>query len=230
LTKVLVVDDDPKILKVVDHSLRREGYEIYTAADGEQAVEMAGRIKPDLIVLDLMLPKLNGFEVCRKIKNGRDVPIIILSARGDEIDKIMGFTLGVDDYQTKPFSPAELLMRVKAVLRRSANAVTEGQPKGEPLAYPGLQVNRSKREVITHGSAVELTAKEFELLWLLASHPNQVFTRAQLLEQIWDISFLGEENTVTVHIRRLREKIEKDPGQPEFIKTIWGVGYKFETS
>jgi DNA-binding response OmpR family regulator len=227
LAKILVVDDEPKILKVVEHSLRREGHEICTAADGEAAVQTVERIKPDLVVLDLMLPKMDGFEVCRKIKSRRDVPIIILSARGDEVDKIMGFTLGVDDYQTKPFSPAELALRVKAVLRRSNSAGEETQSK-DALSFPGLEVNRKSREVKTHGSAVELTAKEFELLWLLASHPNQVFSRSQLLEQIWDISFFGDENTVTVHVRRLREKIEKDPGEPGFIKTVWGVGYKFE--
>jgi len=229
VAKILVVDDEPKILKVVEHTLRREGYEIFTAADGEEAVEMAERLKPDLIVLDLMLPKLNGFEVCRKIKSRQDVPIIILSARGDEVDKIMGFTLGVDDYQTKPFSPAELALRVKAVLRRSVSSADSRQDK-DVLVFDGLEVNRKTREVKSHGRPVELTAKEFELLWLLASHPNQVFSRDQLLERIWDISFFGDENTVTVHVRRLREKIEKDPGQPGFVKTVWGVGYKFEVS
>lgn len=227
MAKILVVDDEPKILKVVEHTLRRDGYEIYTAMDGEQAVEAAESIKPDLIVLDLMLPKLNGFEVCRQIKSRWDVPIIILSARCNEVDKIMGFTLGVDDYQTKPFSPAELALRVKAVLRRSKGAA-DGPQTTESLAFSGLEINRKSREVKVHGAVVELTAKEFDLLWHLASHPNQVFTRGQLLEQIWDISFFGDENTVTVHVRRLREKIEKDPGQPNFIKTVWGVGYKFE--
>lgn len=227
MTKILVVDDEPKILKVVEHSLRREGYEIYTAVDGEQAVETAERIKPDLIVLDLMLPKLNGFDVCRKIKSQRDVPIIVLSARSDEVDKIMGFTLGVDDYQTKPFSPAELVLRVKAVLRRNKTGAEANQAK-DIISFLSLEVNRKSREVKIHGAVVDLTAKEFDLLWLMASHPNQVFSRSQLLEQIWDVSFFGDENTVTVHVRRLREKVEKDPGQPEFIKTVWGVGYKFE--
>lgn len=226
MVKVLVVDDEPKILKVIEHSLRREGYEIHTAMDGQQALEAAERIKPDLIVLDLMLPKINGFDVCRKIKSQRDIPIIVLSARSDEVDKIMGFTLGADDYQTKPFSPAELVLRVKAVLRRS-QPVDVDQAK-EMLSFPGLEINRKSREVRIRGAVVELTAKEFDLLWLMASYPNQVFSRSQLLEQIWDVSFFGDENTVTVHVRRLREKIEIDPGQPEYIKTVWGVGYKFE--
>lgn len=227
MSKILVVDDEPKILKVVEHSLRRDGYEIFTAADGEEALAVAERIEPDLIVLDLMLPKINGFEVCRQIKDRRDVPIIILSARGDETDKVMGFTLGVDDYQTKPFSPAELALRVKAVLRRSKTQ-GEGPQIPESLSFSGLEIDRKSRRVKVWGALMDLTAKEFDLLWLLASHPNQVFTRAQLLEKIWDMSFLGDENTVTVHIRRLREKIEKDPGRPDFIKTVWGVGYKFE--
>ncbi len=228
MAKILVVDDEPKILKVLEHSLRREGYQIFTATDGEQALDMAERINPDLIVLDLMLPKLNGFEVCRIIKGRQEVPIIILSARDEEVDKIMGFTLGVDDYQTKPFSPAELVFRVKAILRRSS-FTPEGQQAKDIICLPGLQINRKSRIVKAYDTIAELTAKEFELLWLLAAHPNQVFSRAQLLEQIWDISFWGDENTVTVHIRRLREKIEKDPGKPDFVKTVWGIGYKFET-
>lgn len=225
--RILVVDDDPKILKIVEHSLRREGFEVIMAADGERALAVAEKARPDLIILDLMLPYLDGFEVCNRIRSSRDVPIIILSAKGEQVDKIVGFTLGADDYQTKPFSPTELVMRVKAVLRRYYKPVLPGA-EPENLVYGRLEINAKTRTVRVNGKTVELTAKEFDLLWYLAVGAPQVFTRQQLLEALWEPDFYGDENTLTVHIRRLREKIDIDPGAPGFIKTVWGVGYKFD--
>ncbi|PKM81617.1 MAG: DNA-binding response regulator [Firmicutes bacterium HGW-Firmicutes-14] len=226
--KVLIVDDDPKIIKIVEHSLRQEGYTVYMATDGEQALDMTEKVNPDLLILDLMLPKIEGFEVCKKIKSVKDIPVIILSARGEEVDKVVGFTLGADDYQTKPFSPTELVMRVKAVLRRYRQpAGPDG--KRELITCRGLEVNLKDRTVKRDGNQVELTAKEFNLLWYLAVNSPRVFTRQQLLEALWEPDFYGDENTLTVHIRRLREKIERNPNKPEYIKTFWGVGYKFES-
>ncbi len=225
--KILVVDDEPKILKIVEHSLHREGYQVFTAADGEQAINMAEKVRPDLIILDLMLPKADGFEVCKRIKSRQDVPVIILSARGEEVDKVVGFTLGADDYQTKPFSPTELVMRVRAVLRRYKQPAQQASSRNQ-LVYSSLEINFKNRAVKVLGNTVDLTAKEFDLLWHLAVGAPQVFTRQQLLEALWEPDFYGDENTLTVHIRRLREKIESDPTNPAFIKTVWGVGYKFE--
>ena len=225
--KILVVDDEPKIVKIIEHSLRREGYQVFTALDGEQAINVALKVRPDLIILDLMLPKLDGFAVCKHIKNRQDVPVIILSARGDEVDKVVGFTLGADDYQTKPFSPIELVMRVRAVLRRYKQPAGQAVDR-EELVYNGLEINARNRTVKVNGSVVELTAKEFDLLWYLAKGAPQVFTRQQLLEALWEPDFYGDENTLTVHIRRLREKIEPGQAHATFIKTVWGVGYKFD--
>ena len=224
--KILVVDDDPKIVKLVEHSLRREGYQVFAAVNGSQALEMVEKFRPDLVVLDLMLPEIDGFEVCKRIKSRQDIPIIILSARGEEVDKVVGFTLGADDYQTKPFSPTELMMRVKAVLRRAQNA-TRGS-ETDSIICQGLEINSKHRSVRVNGKNIELTAKEFDLLWYLAIGSPLVFTRQQLLESLWEPDFYGDENTLTVHVRRLREKIESDHTNPAFIKTVWGVGYKFE--
>lgn len=224
--KILIADDDLKILKILSAVLTREGFEVLTATDGLDAVEIDQLEHPDLVVLDIMMPKMDGLEACGRIKARRDVPIIVLSARGDEIDRIVGFKMGVDDYQCKPFSPAEFVLRVKAVLRRYAKA---GETAVEcELLYPNLSINPKTREVIAWNRHIELTSKEFELLWTLASSPNRVFSRAHLVKKVWDSNFVGDESTVTVHVRRLRKKIEKDPEHPAFIKTVWGVGYKFE--
>ncbi|ABO49170.1 two component transcriptional regulator, winged helix family [Desulforamulus reducens MI-1] len=223
---ILIADDDHRIVKIVSHSLEQEGYRVITAKDGEQAVQLATTMKPDIVIMDIMMPKLDGLEASQKIKMKVDVPIIILSAKDDVVDKIVGFKMGVDDYQTKPFSPAELALRVKAVLRRS-KAVPEKKGK-DVLDYQNFYIEYSTRLVRIWGKEVTLTAKEFDMLWLMASHPNQIFSRLQLLEQIWESHFEGDEDTVTVHIRRLRRKIERDAAKPELIKTVWGVGYKFE--
>ncbi|SHE91220.1 DNA-binding response regulator, OmpR family, contains REC and winged-helix (wHTH) domain [Desulforamulus putei DSM 12395] len=223
---ILIADDDRRIVKIVSHTLEQEGYKIMAAQDGEEAVRLATTMNPDLVIMDIMMPKLDGLEASQKIKAKVDVPIIILSAKDDVVDKIVGFKMGVDDYQTKPFSPAELALRVKAVLRRSKSA-PEKKNK-EVLEYPHVRIEYSTRLVRIWGKEVTLTAKEFDMLWLMASHPNQIFSRLQLLEQIWESHFEGDEDTVTVHIRRLRRKIEKDAANPDLIKTVWGVGYKFE--
>lgn len=224
---ILIADDDPKVLKILSAVLRREGFEVLTASDGLEAVEMDQKAHPDLIVLDIMMPKMDGLEACGRIKSRRDVPIIVLSARGDETDRIVGFKMGVDDYQCKPFSPAEFVLRVKAVLRRYAKGAEESAME-RGLVYPNLSINPQTREVVAWNRQVDLTSKEFELLWVLASNPNRVFSRAHLVKKVWESNFVGDESTVTVHIRRLRKKIEKDPEHPTFIKTVWGVGYKFE--
>ncbi len=223
--KILAVDDDPKILKILQHTLSREGFTVTTAASGEEALQAVRKSFPDLVLLDIMMPGMDGFETYQRLKAIREIPVIILSARSDEIDKVVGFRMGVDDYQTKPFSPTELALRVKAVLRR----ISEQKLKGENLLkYGSLVLDYDKRAVEIKGRKVELTPKEFELLWLMASNPNRVFTKAHLLDKVWDSSFYGDDNTVTVHIRKLREKIEKEPSKPVHIKTVWGTGYKFE--
>jgi DNA-binding response OmpR family regulator len=223
--KILVVDDDPKILKILKHSLTREGFEVISASNGVEAIEIIQGSCPNLVVLDIMMPGLDGFETLKRIKKISEVPVIILSARDDEIDKIVGFRMGVDDYQTKPFSPVELALRVKAVLKRSDII---SLPKREAIRYQQLNINYERRELQIKDKQVNLTPKEFELLWLLASNPSKVFTKAQLLNRIWGITYEGDDNTVNVHIRRLREKIEDNPAAPKYIKTVWGTGYKFD--
>lgn len=221
--RVLVVDDEPNIRDVVEQYLRREGYDTISAADGDEAVSRAA--DADLVILDLMLPKLDGIEACRQIRSYRDVPIIMLTAKSEEIDKLVGLGVGADDYVTKPFSPRELVARVQAVLRRAQNRPS--QP-GEVVRVGSLRINPQLRTVERNGQQVDLTAREFDLLLFLASRPGQVFTREQLLDQVWDYHFAGDTSTVTVHVRRLREKIEPDPMRPQYVKTVWGVGYKVE--
>ncbi len=220
---ILIVDDEPTIREVVEQYLSREGYRTTVASNGEEAVALS--TDADLVVLDLMLPKMDGLEVCRQIRSTRDVPIIMLTAKSEEIDKLVGLGIGADDYLTKPFSPRELVARVAAVLRRSRTAP---QQVGDIVRAGGLRINPQLRTVERDGSPIELTAREFELLHFLASHSGQVFTREQLLDQVWDYHFPGDTSTVTVHIRRLREKIEPDPVRPSYVKTVWGVGYKVD--
>ncbi len=223
--RILAVDDDAKVLKILQHSLTREGFEVVCAADGFEAIDRAKEAKPDLILLDIMMPGMDGFETLRHLKEFLDVPVIILSARGEELDRVVGFRMGVDDYQTKPFSPVELALRVKAVLRRSVSPA--GQKAADVIKCGRLVIDYTKRLVENGDRNINLTPKEFELLWLMASHPGQVFTKPHLLERIWESTYEGDENTVNVHIRRLREKIEDDPSSPIYIKTVWGTGYKF---
>jgi DNA-binding response OmpR family regulator len=222
----MAVDDDPKVLKILRHILTREGFEVICVASGLEALKTAKEHQPNLVVLDLMMPGMDGFETLQKLKEFTDVPVIILSARSDEVDRVVGFRLGVDDYQVKPFSPVELALRIKAVLRRSAVAARRAE---KVLRFNQLVIDYDQRLVQSGSRQISLTPKEFELLWLMASHPNQVFTKPHLLKCIWDNTYPGDDNTVNVHIRRLREKIEDDPSKPVYIKTVWGTGYKFNS-
>jgi len=226
VSRILVVDDEPKMLKFLTGFLTREGFEVETASNGEEVLAKFARWNPDLILLDVMMPRVDGFEVCRRIREQSRVPIIFLTAKDDTGNKIIGLTLGSDDYLTKPFNSAELLLRIKAVLRR----YTEGQSaedREEIIRVPGMVINRTSRTVEREGGETELTQKEFDLLWLLASHPRRVFTRDQLLYQIWDTGYCGDTAVVTTLVKRLREKIEPDADRPRYIKTVRGVGYKF---
>jgi len=225
--RILVVDDEPSIREVVSLYLKREGYSVREAVDGEDALRAAYEFAPDLIVLDLMLPKKDGMEVFRTLSVKHPVPVIMLTARGQETDRIVGLTIGADDYVTKPFSPAELVARVKAVLRRAGTNAAAVDPAARPLIFPGLTVDPRSRTVLVNGAEATLTATEFDLLNELARHPGQVFTREQLLDRVWAEEFYGDASTVTVHIRRLRQKIEPEPDNPTFVQTVWGVGYRF---
>jgi len=224
--RILVADDEPRILKFLTGFLSREGFEVVTAADGSEVMAVFEEANPDLIVLDIMMPHMDGFEVCRKIRETSRVPIIILSAKNETLDRIMGLSLGCDDYLTKPFDSAELLLRIKAVMRRAADRSAMPEAK-EVIRADGISINRTARTVEVEDRETDLTLKEFELLWLLASHPKQVFTREQLLYQIWDTDYTEDTGIVTTLVKRTREKIEKDPANPRIIKTVRGVGYKF---
>lgn len=226
---ILVVDDEASVVEVVSLYLRREGFNVRTARDGREALAAIKSQIPALVVLDLMLPQVDGLEILRQLRAdpAQDVPVIMLTARGQEVDRIYGLELGADDYVTKPFSPAELASRVKAVLRRTGRG-EEGAGKGRPLQYGDLHIDAKTRLVTVRGQTVDLTATEFDLLWFMACHPRQVFKRDQLLENVWGFSEYVDPSTVTVHIRRLREKIEANPSEPVYLVTVWGVGYKFE--
>ncbi|HEX5504373.1 MAG TPA: response regulator transcription factor [Thermomicrobiales bacterium] len=226
---ILLVDDDAIVLDVVERYLLREGYDVRVARDGEAGLAAARDGRPDLIVLDLMLPGLNGLEVARRVRAESAVPIIMLTARGEETDKVLGLGLGADDYVTKPFSPRELVARIGAVLRRTSGELSrQAGDDDAALRFGALRIDPRGRTVTRDGAPADLTAREFDLLAFLARHAGQVFTRQQLLDQVWDFEFYGDPSTVTVHVRRLREKIEPDPVRPRYLKTVWGVGYKFD--
>jgi two-component system, OmpR family, response regulator ResD len=230
---ILVVEDEPSIAEIVGLYLNRAGYEVALAADGAAALEVLAERRPDLIVLDLMLPKVDGLEITRWVRERGDTPIIMLTARGSEIDRIAGLELGADDYVVKPFSPQELVSRVRAVLRRSGLSGGGATPVSAPgenerLSFDGLEIDVQARSVTVNGRRPDLTAKEFDLLLLLARHPRRVFTREELLEQVWGYSDHIDRTAVTVHVRRLREKIEADASVPRYVVTKWGVGYRFE--
>ena len=227
-TRILVVDDEPNIREVVDLYLRREGYSVEIAGDGIAALQAIERQRPDLIVLDLMLPKLDGLQLTRALREADyNIPIIMLTAKTKETDRIAGLDLGADDYVTKPFSPKELVARVKAVLRR-VNVKPPVDSQTQPVSAGNITLNPAARQVITQQGEVSLTAKEFDLLWFFIKHPGQVFTRDQLLDNVWGFDFFGDASVVTVYVRRLREKIERQPTKPEHLLTVWGVGYKFQ--
>jgi two-component system response regulator ResD len=224
---ILVVEDEPSIAEVVSLYLGRAGFEVRTVADGRAALDEIDRAAPDLIVLDLMLPEVDGYEVTRKVRAQRDTPIIMLTARKSEVDRIAGLEMGADDYVVKPFSAQELVSRVRAVLRRST-AAAGADPTEEVLEFGDLTIDPVARRVTVQGSETVLTAKEFDLLWTLASRPQAVFNRDSLLELVWGSADFIDPSTVTVHVRRLRTKIEADPSRPRHITTAWGIGYRFE--
>jgi len=225
VAKVLIVDDEPNIREVVGLYLRRDGHEVVSASDGEEALSVFGSVVPDLVILDLMLPKVGGLEVCRRMQAQRRVPLIMLTARGEEEERIVGLSLGADDYVVKPFSPRELAARVAAVLRRVEES--SGDTDRKVLTFDGLRIDPNTREVLVRGEPVTLTAREFDLLHHLAASPGRVYTRDQLMELVWGYTFSADTSTVTVHVRRLREKVEPDPARPRHLQTVWGVGYKF---
>ena len=222
---ILVVDDEPTIAEVVGRYLDRAGYEVSTAADGRSALEKATEQRPDLVVLDLMLPGIDGLEVMRRLRelDRERIPILLLTAKGEEIDRVTGLRLGADDYVVKPFSPAELVARVDAILRR-IDTTPDQEP---PLAFGELVIDAAARRVTRGDAEVVLTQREFDLLLFLARHPQQAFTRSQLMDRVWQYSFYTDTSTVTVHVRRLRSKIELDSERPRYLETVWGVGYRF---
>jgi DNA-binding response OmpR family regulator len=224
-TRVLVVDDEPMVREVLSRYLEKEGFAVDLAEDGEQALVAYARERPDLVVLDLMLPRVDGLEVFRRIREQAPTAVIMLTARGAETDRVVGLELGADDYVTKPFSPREVVARVRTVLRRSAAPAPEAQ---RLVAAGDLEVDGPRREARLRGEPIRLTRKEFDLLYLFASHQGRAFTRSELLEEVWDFAWDGDTATVTVHVRRLREKIEADPSSPEHLVTVWGVGYRFD--
>jgi len=225
-TLILVAEDEPSIAEVVSLYLKRAGYRVVVAADGQTALDSMSQQMPDLVILDIMLPKVDGYAITRWLRDRSDVPIIMVTSRREETDRIAGLELGADDYVVKPFSPQELVSRVRAVLRRVRSSSPESG--GSPLIFADMRIDPQTRLVTIRGKELSLTVKEFEMLWHLARHPRQVFSRDQLLESIWGISEFIDPSTVTVHIRRLREKIEADPSNPVHLMTVWGVGYKFE--
>ena len=222
--KALVVEDDTNIAELLRLYLEKDGFDVLIAGDGQKGIDLALSEKPDIMLLDIMLPGKSGWQVCREVRKISNIPIIMLTAKDETFDKVLGLELGADDYITKPFDPKELIARIKAVLRRTQTAV----PPEKEVAFPNLVINMSTYLVTYNGKSIEMPPKEIELLYFLASHPNKVFTRDQLLEQVWGFDYFGDSRTVDVHIKRIREKL---PGCEEYgwhIKTIWSVGYKFE--
>ena len=233
MTCILVVDDETALVELVQSYLEREQYEVLTATDGRAALDLARTCQPDLVVLDVMLPILDGLEVCRQLRQFSDAYVIMLTARAEEIDKILGLTVGADDYLTKPFSPRELVARIKALLRRPRQTEAAHHTSSEPLDdtpapqhWDDLTIDEAQHEVTLHGQPVELTAREFALLLALAQHPGRVFTRAQLLERVWGDAYY-DDHVVDVHIGNLRKKLETDPAHPHYLETVRGVGYRF---
>jgi len=225
-TKVLVVDDEPTVREVVVGYLRRDGHDVAEAADGNTALDLLEADPPDLVVLDMMLPGVNGLDILRRVRSTSDIPVIMLTARAEESDRVSGLELGADDYVVKPFSPRELAARVNGVLRRTSGRENSSP---QPLDFGNLHMDPLSREVILDGEVIEMTPKEFDVLVFLANSPRQVFSRAQLLESVWQSSPDWQDPaTVTVHVRRIRNKIEADPEKPRWITTVWGVGYRFE--
>lgn len=225
MAKILVVDDEAVLVKGIRFNLQQEGYQVETGSDGEQAVELAREGSFDLIILDLMMPKIDGLQACMRIREFSDVPIIMLTAKSEDSDKLMGFACGADDYVTKPFNILELKARIRALLRRAGAERSAAQPESQQLQCGNIVLDLASRSALRDGVPVTLTAKEFDLMELFLRNPNRVFSRTSLLDQVWGYEYQGDDRTVDVHIRRLREKLEAVPASPAYIMTKWGVGY-----
>ncbi|HKV86186.1 MAG TPA: response regulator transcription factor [Ktedonobacterales bacterium] len=226
--RVLIVDDEQTVREVVGQYMELEGYHVLQATNGLEALRIAAATPPDIVILDLTLPGIDGLEVCRRLRAGSAVPILMLTARAEDADKLEGFGVGADDYLTKPFNPRELVVRVQAIMRRLEAMSVPAMVFDGDLHVGDITIHPHMRQAERDGAPIELTTKEFDLLSFLAGRPKQVFTREQLLQHVWNYDNYGEDSTVTVHIRRLREKIERDPARPRHLRTVWGIGYKFE--
>ena len=228
MSRILLIEDEKMLSRFVQLELTHEGYDVDTALDGREGLEKALAGDYDLMLLDLMLPGMDGFEICRKIREVKNTPIIMVSAKKEDIDKIRGLGLGADDYITKPFSPSEMVARVKAHMARYERLIGSGMPDNEVIEIRGLKIDKTARRVWVNGEEKNFTTKEFDLLTFLAQNPNHVFTKEELFSRIWDMESIGDIATVTVHIKKIREKIEFNTAKPQYIETIWGVGYRFK--
>ena len=228
MSKILIVEDEESIAELEKDYLELSGFEVETARDGNAGLEKAMSEKFDLLILDLMLPGVDGFEICKKVREEKNIPILMVSAKKDDIDKIRGLGMGADDYMTKPFSPSELVARVKAHLARYERLVNSNVKANDIVEIRGIKIDKTARRVWINGEEKNFTTKEFDLLTFLAENPNHVFTKEELFREIWDMESIGDIATVTVHIKKIREKIEFDTAKPQYIETIWGVGYRFK--
>ncbi|MDY4114786.1 MAG: response regulator transcription factor [Blautia sp.] len=226
--KILIVDDDNNIAELIALYLTKECFETKIVNDGEEALKEFASFHPDLIILDLMLPEVDGFDICRQVRQEKNIPIIMVSAKKDDIDKIRGLGLGADDYMTKPFSPSELVARVKAHMDRYNRLIGSNVQKNDIVEIRGIKIDKTARRVWVNGEETTFTSKEYDLLTFLAENPNRVFTKEELFREIWDMESVGDIATVTVHIKKIREKIEFNTAKPQYIETIWGVGYRFK--
>ena len=228
MSKILIVEDEVAIAELEKDYLELSGFEVEVVHQGDVGLLRALKEEFDLIILDLMLPGVDGFEICRKIRETKNTPIIIVSAKKDDIDKIRGLGMGADDYMTKPFSPSEMVARVKAHLARYERLISSGMPNNDVIEIRGIKIDKTARRVWINGEETNFTSKEFDLLTFLAQNPNHVYTKEELFQEIWDMESIGDIATVTVHIKKIREKIEYDTSKPQYIETIWGVGYRFK--
>ena len=228
MSKILIVEDEVAIAELEKDYLELSGFEVEVEHQGDAGLLRALKEEFNLIILDLMLPGVDGFEICRKIRETKNTPIIIVSAKKDDIDKIRGLGMGADDYMTKPFSPSEMVARVKAHLARYERLISSGMPNNDIIEIRGIKIDKTARRVWVNGEETNFTSKEFDLLTFLAQNPNRVYTKDELFQEIWDMESIGDIATVTVHIKKIREKIEYDTSKPQYIETIWGVGYRFK--
>ncbi|MBS4173040.1 response regulator transcription factor [Bacillus sp. FJAT-49736] len=227
MKRILIIEDDQSIAELERDYLEIEGFAVHMLEDGRKAMDLAVNGSIDLVILDLMIPHGNGFELCKELRKQTDIPILMVTAKNDDIDKVRGFGLGADDYIVKPFSPSELVARVKAHLARYERLIRKNEPLDD-IQIRGLYINKSSRQVFVNEKEILLTAREFDLLTFLAMHPNQVFSKEHLFERIWGFDALGDTSTVTVHVRRIREKMEVDPSNPNYLETVWGTGYRLK--